>query len=413
MPGDKSISHRSLLLNALSGGRARVTGLLRSEDVHATMAAVRALGAQVEDRETELVITAPRQLAEPTDVIDCGNSGTSMRLLCGALAGCPFYSVLTGDASLRHRPMLRVVDPLRSLGAEIEGREGGRFAPLGIRGGDLVPGRHDLRIASAQVKSALLLAGLRSGTRLREPKQSRDHSERMLAGMGAILSRDAEGWLELSADTRLEPIDVDVPGDVSSAAFFLVAASLLPGSQVTLTGVGVNPTRTGILDALGVMGADVHVEPVSARGAEPVADITVRAARLHGGRIDGELALRSLDELPILAVAASFAEGETVIADAAELRVKESDRIARVVVGLRQLGIDVDEHPDGMTIHGRGPDAVRPAADAVIDATGDHRIAMSFFVAGMAAGGGLRIEGADSISSSFPTFLTVMEGLRD
>jgi 3-phosphoshikimate 1-carboxyvinyltransferase len=407
VPGDKSVSHRSLLFNALGCGTARVRGALRGEDVISTLHAVRALGVRVEDDGEELIVHGTGVLREPGDVLDCGNSGTTMRLLTGILAAEPFFSVLTGDESLRGRPMLRVARPLRAMGARIDGRDEGARAPLAVRGGPLSPIPQDLNVASAQVKSALLLAGRRTGIRVREPAQSRDHSERMLAAMGAELTTDEAGWLQLGPVETLQAIDVDVPGDLSSAAFFLVAGAIVPGSEITLRGVGINPTRAGVLDALALMGASVEVAPVQSPGAEPVADLTVRAAGLRGCRIDGDLALRCLDELPVLAVAAAFAEGETVIADAGELRVKESDRIARVVEGLRAFGVDVEERPDGMIIQGGAP-----VGPGVVDARGDHRIAMAFAVCACAAPGGVQIAGAESIRTSYPAFLEHLAALR-
>ena len=409
VPGDKSVSHRSLMLNALASGPARVTGLLDGEDVRSTRAALTGLGATFEDEgEAVVVHPPPFGLREPRTVLDCGNSGTTIRLLSGICARFPFLSVLTGDASLRSRPMARVAEPLRAMGARVDGREDGRYPPLAVRGGSLEPGvRHDLSIASAQVKSCLLLAGLEVGVAVREPRQSRDHTERMLVRMGADLAQDADGFWVLGPGTTLEPLDVRVPGDLSAAAFWLVAASVVAGSDLTLPGVGLNPTRAGVIDALRAMGADIEVEPVVAAGAEPIGTLRVRHGPLVGARIDGELALRCLDELPVLAVAAAFAEGETVIADARELRVKESDRIARVVAGLRALGIEVEERPDGMVIEGG-----RPAGPAAVDATGDHRIAMAFAVAGAASPGGVRIGSAESVRTSYPTFAEHLERLR-
>ena len=409
VPGDKSVSHRSLLFNAIATGTATVTGLLESGDVQASRSAVEALGAVVEDVEPGVIrITGTGDnLAEPGDVIDCGNSGTSIRLLCGLLAAHPFLTVLTGDHSLRSRPMARVAKPLRELGARIDGREDGRLAPLVVRGGELASMRFDLSIASAQVKTCLLLAGRRTGISVREPRQSRDHTERLLTGMGADLTQDADGWWTLGANTALTAIDVDVPGDLSAAAFWLVAASIVPGSDITLRGVGLNPTRAGVIDALRKMGANIEVTELPAAGAEPIGDIRVQHAQLHGARIDGDLALRCLDELPVLSVAAAVARGVTVIADAEELRVKESDRIARTAAGLRALGIAVTEAPDGMTITGG-----RLRGGSGIDGSGDHRITMAFAVAACAADGPVTIEGADSITSSYPAFPAHLDSLR-
>lgn len=396
-PGDKSLSHRALLLNALATGEARVRGLLRGDDVLGTLAAVRALGVEVIDGD-EVLVRGTGVLAEPQSVIDCGNSGTTMRLLCGVVAAEPFHTVLTGDASLRRRPMARLARPLRELGVHVDGRDGGDRAPLAIRGPVRAGARIALPVASAQLKSALLLAGRRHGVSVKEPARSRDHTERMLRRMGGHLS-EADGWLTLAPLDHLDPLDVDVPGDLSSAAFWLVAACIVPGSRLTVRHVGINPTRAGVLEALALMGASIEVEPVAAAGAEPVANLHVRHGPLHGARLEGDLALRALDELPVLAVAAAFAEGETVIANAEELRVKESDRIARVVGGLKALGVRAEERPDGMVIQGGGA-----KGPAFIDAQGDHRIAMSFAVAGLAAPGGVELGHAEEMRTSYPTF---------
>lgn len=410
MPGDKSISHRALLFHTLASGPARIRGLLRSEDVGATLAACRALGAVIEEQDDELVVRPPPSLREPVDVIDCGNSGTSMRLLAGILAALDGHAVLTGDASLRRRPMGRVVEPLRRMGARIDGRLSGELAPLAIRGTRLRHADHDLPVPSAQVKSALLLAGLRCGVTVREPRRSRDHTERLLRAMGVILREQDDGRLILRPTDGLEPVDIDVPGDLSAAAFPLVAAALVPGSDVLLEGVGMNPSRAGIVDALTLMGADLEVQPRPGDGPEPWADLRIRGGPLRGVRIDGELALRCLDELPILAVAAAFAEGETVIADAEELRVKESDRVARVCEGLRRIGAEVEERRDGMVIWGTNEPA--PLTPPIIDASGDHRIAMAFAVAGLRVKDGVTVTPASVVRSSYPGFFRDLAQLR-
>ncbi|NCG17744.1 MAG: 3-phosphoshikimate 1-carboxyvinyltransferase [Rhodobacterales bacterium] len=407
IPGDKSVSHRSLLFNAMAAGPARVTGLLRSGDVAATANALRALGVGIDERPGEVIVTPKAGLVSPSQPLDCGNSGTTIRLLSGWLAAHPLYTVLVGDDSLSKRPMRRVTGPLRAMGAQIDGRDDGNLSPLTVRGGTVRPGtRHDLNIASAQVKSAILLAGRNVGVSVREPRQSRDHTERMLIAMGADLSRDVEGWWNLQPVTTLEPLDVAVPRDLSAAAFWLVAGSIIPDSELRLPTVGINPARAGVLDALKRMGADIQIEPLDAPGAEPIANIVVRCTQLHGATIDGNLALRCLDELPVLAVAAACADGVTTIRDASELRVKESDRISRVVGGLRTLGVRVEELPDGMVITGgnlRGPGHV--------DAHGDHRIAMAFAVAGRRVPGGVVIDNADAVTSSYPNFFDQLHGL--
>ena len=407
VPGDKSVSHRSLLLGALADGPSRITGLLRSGDVQATQRVVEALGATVTDHGDHHVL-APGALTEPVDVLDCGNSGTTIRLTCGWLAAEPIHAVLTGDPSLRSRPMGRVATPLRALGAQVDGREGGRLAPLSVRGGEIMAGtRQELAIASAQVKTCLLLAGRKVGISVREPRQSRDHTERMLAAMGAPLVQDDQGWLHLRPVDTLSRVDVRVPRDLSAAAFWLVGGCVVPGSELHLPAIGTNPTRAGVLDALLAMGADIEVHPHVDSGPEPLADLVVRHGALVGTQIAGELALRCLDELPVLAVAAAFAEGTTVIADAAELRVKESDRISRTVAGLRSLGVAVEERPDGMVIEGG-----RPTGPSRVDADGDHRIAMAFAIAACVADGGVAIDGAGSVSSSYPQFFEHLDTAR-
>lgn len=404
VPGDKSVSHRAVLFATLAGGRSRIRGLSPGDDVAATVEAARQLGGTTSfgEADGELEITAPAALQEAGDVVDCGNSGTSIRLLVGALAARPgLYTVLTGDASLRRRPMERLLAPLVRMGAVIDGRDGRRLAPLSVRGRELQSMTHDLPVASAQVKSAILLAGLRCGVTLREPRRSRDHTERMLLAMGAGLE-ERDGWLVLRPST-LAPVDVDVPGDLSAAAFLIVAALLVPGSELILRNIGVNPTRTGVIDALRAMGADLEVIPRETTGTEPVADIVVRHSPLRGIVIDGELALRCLDELVILSVAAAFAEGVTTVADARELRIKESDRIARVALGLRALGIAVEEQPDGLVVTGGAP-----KGRAVIDADHDHRIAMAFSVAGLASPGGVEVLGSETVRSSWPSFFEAL-----
>ncbi len=413
VPGDKSVSHRSFLIGALAPGRSRRTGVLEAEDVGRSRALVEQLGVTVERTGPgAYTLDVPEQLSEPADVIDCGNSGTTIRLATGMLCGAlpdDSMAVLTGDSSLRRRPMGRVAEPLGRMGARIDGRDGGRLAPLVVHGGPLERVEHRLSIASAQVKSSILLGAKRCGTSVAEPRQSRDHTERFLRAMGAPLTEvDGTLVLEPSAPGAWNPVDVAVPGDVSSAAFWLVAASLVPGSELTLPGVGLNPTRTGVVDALRAMGADLSVETDDS-GVEPLGTLHVRGSELVGARIDGALALRSLDELPVLAVAAACASGETVIADAAELRVKESDRIQRVVAGLRALGAEVEERPDGMVLGGGGFQAERPA---VVDADGDHRLAMAFAVAGLVSRAGVEIHNADAVQTSYPSFFDDLNRVR-
>jgi 3-phosphoshikimate 1-carboxyvinyltransferase len=405
VPGDKSISHRALLLGAIAGGSSRVEGFLPASDCRATLRNVRALGVEAEERSPTTLIVVGRGLhglQEPEDVLDCGRSGTTMRLLAGLLAGQPFTSLLTADAQLRRRPMGRIVEPLRLMGATVLGRGDGRWPPIALRGGHLQGIGYDLPVASAQLKSALLLAGLYADgpTTLRVPGPARDHTERMLIAMGAELS--IQDWtVEIQPGGELQALDVVVPGDLSSAAFLVVAATLLPGSELTIEGLGVNPTRTGLLDVLGEMGADVTCCNERTVSGEPVADLTVRASELHGVEVRGTIVVRAIDELPVLAVAATQARGETVLRDAAELRVKETDRIATTVQELRRLGAEIEPRPDGFVV--RGPTPLR-SPGAEVDSHGDHRLAMALVVAGLVARDEIVVQGTDCIADSFPGF---------
>ena len=357
------------------------------------------MGVRVDDDGTRLVIHGGA-LAEPEAVLDVGNSGTTIRLLSGILAGQPFHSVVTGDASIRRRPMDRVATPLRLMGARITGRRGGRLAPLAIEGGGLTPITYDTPVASAQVKSAVLLAGLFADgeTTVREPSQSRDHTERMLAGFGVPVHRDGLA-VRLRGPAHLTGTALRVPGDLSSAAFFLVAAALVPGSELTVEDVGLNPTRTGVLDVLEQMGADVRVRGRREEGGEPVGTVTIRASRLRGTVIEGSMIPRAIDELPVIAVAACLADGETVIRDAAELRVKESDRIASLARELGALGAKVEPRADGLAIVG-----VPRLHGGRVSSGGDHRIAMAMAVAGLCADGPVEIDDPTCIQTSFPEF---------
>lgn len=361
---------------------------------------------------------------EPEDVLDCGNSGTTMRLFAGILAGQGFFSVLTGDSSLRKRPMARVVDPLRRMGASITGRQGGRFAPLAIRGGRLVGVSHTIPIASAQVKSALLLAGLWAGgeTWVEEPGLSRDHTERLLVAFGGeVLNGASNGTtgtnrVGVRGGMTLSGREFTVPGDISSAAFFIVAACLVPRSHLILKGVGVNPTRTGILDVLQNMGAEISATGSGSRsgagdgagGVEPTGDIEARYSKLGATEIYGDIVPRLIDEIPIIAVAATQAEGTTIIRDAAELRVKESDRLKGLAAGLRAMGASVEELPDGLVIS--GPTRLKGAR---VQSFGDHRLAMAFAVAGLIADGTTTVEDAGCVDISFPGFYNTLRRLVD
>jgi len=417
VPGDKSISHRALLLGALAAGDSRIRGFLSSGDCLASLGCLRALGIAVTASDGDVLIVHGRGLdglQSPAAPLDCVRSGTTMRLLAGILAGQRFDCTLTGDAQLLRRPMRRVVDPLRQMGAEIADSDG--HGPLIVRGRPLRGCDHALPIASAQVKSALLLAGLYADgpTTVRQPGPARDHTERMLRAQIALraphtaaLTCAAGAWtLDPAAIDHLGPLDLTVPGDISSAAFPLAAAALLPGSEVTITGVGVNPTRTGLLDVLRAMGAEVVVENEREQGGEPVADVTVRGAPLKSVEISGDTVVRMIDEFPALAVAATQARGVTVVRDARELRVKETDRIAAVVAELQALDARITPLPDGFVVE--GPTVLR---GAVVGSHGDHRLAMALAVAGLIAQGETRIEGAECIPDSFPGFVGVMQRL--
>lgn len=410
VPGDKSISHRALMLGAIAEGETQIQGLLLGEDPRSTAACFRALGAEISELNTELVTVKGIGLGnfqEPVDVLDAGNSGTTMRLMLGLLASHPgrFFTV-TGDSSLRSRPMSRVVKPLQQMGAQIWGRKGNTLAPLAIQGQALQPIHYHSPIASAQVKSCILLAGLNTEgkTTVTEPALSRDHSERMLRAYGAELSIDPDtNSVTITGGAKLYGQTVIVPGDISSAAFWLVAGAIVPGSDLVVENVGVNPTRTGILEALELMGADIQLENQREVAGEPVADIRVRSGGLKSCTIAGDIIPRLIDEIPILAVAAVFAEGTTIIRDAQELRVKESDRITVMAQQLNKMGAKVTELPDGMEITG-GTSLV----GAEVDSYTDHRIAMSLAIAALNTTGTTTIHRAEAAAISYPNFTNTL-----
>jgi 3-phosphoshikimate 1-carboxyvinyltransferase len=427
VPGDKSIGHRAVMLGSIAHGLTRVIGLSGGEDNKRTIAVMRALGvrmrelgpATLEPATLEIEGRGVESLTAPAGSLDCGNSGTSLRLFLGLLSGQPFVSRLTGDQYLRARPMRRVVDPLRAMGGELDGRPGKKadeiYPPIEVRGvgaGRLRGLRHVSQVPSAQVKSALLLAGLTAEgpTTVVEPARSRDHSERMLSAMGAPLTvsglevtLDPRGW-----DRRLAARTIEVAGDLSSAAFLLAAAVLVPGSRVVVRGVGCNPTRTGVLDALVAMGGNLARQEEREVAGEPICDLVGMGSPLRAIEISGELALRAIDELPLLAALAAHAEGTTVIRDAAELRVKESDRVATTAKMLRAFGVEVEERPDGLVIDGRGPKALRAGE---VDSHGDHRIAMAGAVCALGVRGHSLIRDADNIATSFPGFAPLLTAL--
>lgn len=404
VPGDKSISHRALILNAIAEGEARVSNLCPGADVASTARCLRELGVEILPADAEgdvrVLGVGLDGLREPAQILDAGNSGTSVRLLSGLLAGQPFLSIITGDDSLRSRPMGRIVEPLRLMGCEIRGRRGDTLPPLVIRGGSLKWIDYSLPVASAQLKSALLLAGLFADgpTVVREPSPSRDHTERMLRAQGVELWTD-DGAITLVPGHGLASVDVRVPGDISSAAFWLVAAAIHPDAEVVVRGVGVNPGRTGVLEALSAMGADLEVIPAGEQGGEPVADLVARSSRLRGIDVGGDLVPRLIDEIPVLAVAAAFAQGETRFRDAAELRFKETDRLRALATELGRLGVAVEEMPDGMVVRGGG--GLRGARCL---SYGDHRMAMAMAVAGLAAPGETVVDDPQAAEISYPGF---------
>ena len=414
-PGDKSISHRAVLFSLLADGDSEINHFLEAGDTLATLAVCRQLGAEVETEAGRLQVRGAgiNGLSAPSRPLDCGNSGTAMRLLAGVLAGQPFASTLVGDPSLSGRPMGRIIHPLRQMGALIEAED--ERAPLQIMPANspLKNQAFDLPVASAQVKSCLLLAGLR-GTghlRLREPGSSRDHTERMLRAAGVSLSREAEGWLRLAGGVeRLQPLNLDVPADPSSAAFLMAAALLVDGSEISLEEVGINPTRTGLFDAFRAMGAELDLQqPAGEATLEPVATLRVSSSPLRGIDLPVGWVPRMIDELPLLLAAAVFAEGVTRIRGAAELRVKESDRLAAMASGFDALDIDYQLYEDGMDVRGLGSRSTIRGGN--VDAQGDHRIAMSFAVMALRASRAIRIHNAEMIATSYPDFARHLQSL--
>ena len=410
LPGDKSITHRAIILGSLADGVTEITGALQSEDCRSTARAFVAMGAEVErieDDRLRIQGCGLYGLKEPEEVLDAGNSGTTIRLLTGVLAGQPFFSVLTGDRYLRKRPMARITAPLKSMGAAIMGRDGGNLPPLAIRGTRLKGIDYVSPIASAQVKSALLLAGLfaEGETTVTEPSLSRDHTERMFEGIGLPIQRNGL-TVRVRGARAISAFNLTVPGDFSAAAFFLVAALVIPGSELTLRGVGINPTRTGLLDALGLMGATIEVSPPRIVSGEPIADLFVRSQELRGAEVRGDLIPRMLDEVPAFAVAAALAKGPTIIRDAAELRVKEVDRLAALAKELRRFGVDVEERSDGLLLRGRAA-----LSGCECESWGDHRMAMALAVAGLAATGSTTISDPLCVSSSFPDFWARLDSI--
>lgn len=408
IPGDKSLSHRAGFLGALSSQGIEVSNFSPGADCASTLACLEQLGCDVIRDGDRVRISRGQGICETEGTLDAGNSGTTARLMCGLLAGIPgAFSVLSGDESLRRRPMNRVVDPLRTLGARIDGRDGGRRLPLSIRGTRLVGGNYTLPVASAQVKTALLLAGLsaQASVTVTEPFPTRDHTEIMLAHLGVPVRREGS-TITVYPFEDLPGGSWRIPGDFSSAAFWIVAAALLPDSELTLHGVGLNPTRTGLLDALKRMGLDADIELPSLAGGEKVGDLRVRSSALKAVRIGAEDVPALVDELPVLAVASTRAEGVTEIRGAGELRVKECDRISAMAEGLRALGADLDEHDDGWTIRGG-----QKLHGGSVSSHGDHRIAMALSIAGLTADGPVEIDDDACVAISYPGFFDSLEAV--
>ncbi|HNX28619.1 MAG TPA: 3-phosphoshikimate 1-carboxyvinyltransferase [Syntrophomonadaceae bacterium] len=408
---DKSISHRALILASLASGESRIKNLLQAEDINSTLGCMTQLGADIKKLDDILVVTGKglNSFKEPETVLDCGNSGTTMRLLSGLLSGQNFFSVLCGDESLSRRPMSRVIEPLCLMGAQITGRADSRYSPLAIKGSSLKGITYKPAAASAQVKSALLLAGLKAEgvTSIIEEIPTRDHSERMLAAMGANLCAD-NGVIRLVPGRELTAQDFLVPGDISSSAFFMVLASIVPGSELLIRDVGINPTRDGILTALEMMGASLKIENQRIFGGEAVADILVRSADLKGITIEGKMIPRIIDELPVLAVAMAAAEGNSVVRNAEELRVKETDRIKAIVEELAGMGADIQEQADGFIIKGNR-DGFK---GGIVKSRGDHRIAMSLAIAAQISSGETTIKNAQAVNISFPEFWSILARVR-
>lgn len=407
-PPDKSISHRAIILSSIAKGRSVIRNFLRAADTLSSLNAMRALGINITgDKEIIVEGKGLYGLKEPSAVLDCGNSGTTMRLLAGVLSGTPFFSVLTGDESLRKRPMGRIIIPLRQMGAVIMAREADKYPPVAIKGGGLDSIRYEMPLASAQVKSAVLLAGLYADgvTEVIEPVKSRDHTERMLPAYGV----DVKGKgcsVKVRGGTDLTPVEFSVPGDFSSAAFFIAASLLIKGSELVVKTVGLNPTRTGLLDVLKKMGAAVSLENMSDVSGEPVADLHCRYSELKAVDIGAEIIPSLIDEFPVLCVIASQAEGTTTIRGAGELRVKESDRIKAMAEGLKRMGVEVHEYKDGLSIKGN-----TPIKGSGIDSYGDHRVAMAFSIAALIARGKTAISSTEAVDISFPGFFRTLRRL--
>ncbi|SEM84774.1 3-phosphoshikimate 1-carboxyvinyltransferase [Mesobacillus persicus] len=410
VPGDKSISHRAVMFGSIASGVTTVENFLPGEDCLSTIACFRKLGVDIEQEGSRVKVEGKGLdgLQEPKDVLDVGNSGTTIRLLMGILSGRPFHTVLIGDQSIGKRPMTRVTSPLAKMGAKISGRKNGEYTPLSLSGGELTGIEYELPVASAQVKSAILLAGLQANgvTTVIEPEKTRDHTERMIRMFGGEVHSEGMA-ISVNGGQELKGTHVDVPGDISSAAFFLVAGAIVAGSQITLKNVGLNPTRTGILDVLKKMGADVTIEAYDSAGNEPAGNITIGTSSLKGTVISGDLIPRLIDEIPIIALLATQAEGKTVIKDAAELKVKETNRIDTVVNELKKLGANIEATDDGMIIYGNSS----RLSGGTVASHGDHRIGMMLAVAALICSDEVYLEDSEAVAVSYPDFFNDLHSL--
>ncbi|MGG2066366.1 3-phosphoshikimate 1-carboxyvinyltransferase [Bacillus sp. S14(2024)] len=411
VPGDKSISHRAVMFGAIAEGTTKITNFLQGEDCLSTIACFQKLGIRIEQNSNDVTVYGKglQRLVEPTEVLDVGNSGTTIRLMLGILANALFHCTVIGDSSIGKRPMKRVTEPLRQMGAKIDGREDGQYTPLSIRGGNIKGIHYRSPVASAQVKSAVLLAGLQGEgvTAVTEPLQSRDHTERMLRTFGCDVTVDGL-TVSLEGGQKLSAANIEVPGDISSAAFFLVAGAIVPNSKVVLKNVGLNPTRTGILDVLSQMGANLSIDNIRNEEFEPCGDITIETSKLRGIEVSGALIPKLIDEIPILALLATQAEGTTVIKDAEELKVKETNRIDTVVNELKKLGAHIEATEDGMIVHGK-----TQLHGNVVNSHGDHRIGMMLGIASCIADGEVIIENSEAVAVSYPNFFEQLHMLQN
>ncbi|MEK4969465.1 3-phosphoshikimate 1-carboxyvinyltransferase [Cytobacillus sp. FSL R7-0696] len=410
IPGDKSISHRSIMFGSIAKGKTVVKNFLAGEDCLSTIACFRKLGVKIEHENQTVIIHGEGMdaLKEPEEVLDVGNSGTTIRLIMGILSGRPFHSVLIGDSSIGKRPMTRVVGPLKEMGAKIEGRQSGEFTPLSVTGGELESITYTLPVASAQVKSAIILAGLQAKgtTKIIEPEKTRDHTERMIHAFSGKVSND-NGMISVEGGQSFKATNLIVPGDISSAAFFLAAGAIVPNSKIVLKNVGLNPTRTGIIDVLKEMGAKMTIEPYESNGhEEPAGDIFIETSELKGVTIDGEMIPRLIDEIPIIALLSTQATGKTIIKDAQELKVKETNRIDTVVNELKKLGANIEATDDGMIIEGQ-----TSLSGGTVESCGDHRIGMMLSIASLISDGDIELHQPDAIAVSYPSFFDHIDHL--